>query len=83
MLRNVELSGCPMVGPIGMSIEVPHGCACGLSFGSLCKVHVWFVLCQRVEFWRRCSILHAPHTGRVGGLSAGQAGGRGAAVRRG
>ena len=68
---------------IDVSIEVPRGCACGLSQRSPCNVHVWLVLRQGVELCHALSGLHPPHAGRVGSLSAGQAGGRGAAVRRG
>ena len=76
-------SYCRMLGKIVMSNVEPIGCADDLSQGSPCNVHVWSVFCHGVEFCHALSGLHPPHVGRMGSHSAGQAGGRGAAARRG
>ena len=74
---------CRMRGNVVMSNARSREFFHALSLRSPCKVHLWLVLCQGVGVCRTLSGLHSPHAGRVGGLSAGQAGGRGAAARRG
>ena len=83
MVCNAESVYCRMRGKVVMSNARSRELSHALSLRSPCKVHVLLVLCRGVGVCHTLSGLHSPHAGRVGGLSAGQAEGRGAAVRRG